>query len=285
MTQIRLTEYSQIATTKFALADIGNGLPPPPRPALVSAFSHSMAQIIDIPVPSLTYEDLNQAIWDAVQKKTPHRFLNVNIHAINLCFQNPEFYAALLDAELVFCDGEGVRQVLKRQEPAFSPRITYADWMPDFLPFATKKGLRLFYYGSTQDIVEKAADESRRQNPGLQIVGAYHGFTEDLSEALHELKPDVLIVGRGMPRQELWIEKHFRNLPPMVYLAGGAVFDYLAGSIPRAPRFMCDFGLEWLFRLFYEPRRMFVRYAVGNPLFAFRMFLGQKPEKSWRRSG
>ena len=95
--------------------------------------------------------------------------------------------------------------------------------------------------------------------------------------SLQNMRADVLLVGMGMPKQELWIARNQKDLPFSVFLSGGAVFDYLSEEISRAPLWMRNRGLEWLYRFVLEPRRMFVRYIIGNPLFALRVLLSKKP--------
>jgi len=138
----------------------------------------------------------------------------------------------------------------------------------------------LFLLGARPGIAEKAAVYLRQQFPDLNVVGAQHGYfdktpgsveNEAVLEALRAASPDVLIVGFGMPLQERWLMENWNRVEVKVALTAGALLDYLAGEVPRAPRWMTDHGLEWLGRLIIEPRRLWRRYLVGNPLFLWRV--------------
>jgi N-acetylglucosaminyldiphosphoundecaprenol N-acetyl-beta-D-mannosaminyltransferase len=120
----------------------------------------------------------------------------------------------------------------------------------------------------------------------LRIVGVFHGYfnksaggkeNEKVIAQINRCHPDVLIVGFGMPLQEKWLAENLSKLEIKVAMPGGAVFDYMSGRIRRAPRWMTDHGLEWLGRLLIEPRRLWRRYLIGNPLFLLHVI--------WERMG
>lgn len=226
-----------------------------------------------------TYDQLHQTIEKCIVERSSSRIFNVNVHAINLCFQQPHFYKILKEAEYVFCDGEGVRQALKYRGVQIPYRITYADWMKHFLPWMASKGFSVAFLGSSLETLEQATANVRSRYPDLRLTGFVDGYLDEEEQVkrLAKLDADVLIVGMGMPLQEFWITRNQHRLPFSVYLSGGAVFDYLSGRISRAPQLMRNYGLEWLYRLILEPRRLFSRYVVGNPLFVFRVLFAKNP--------
>jgi N-acetylglucosaminyldiphosphoundecaprenol N-acetyl-beta-D-mannosaminyltransferase len=159
------------------------------------------------------------------------------------------------------------------------PKITYDRWIWQLAELADAKGFRIFFLGGMPGVAEKAAQRICQRFPRLEIAGTHHGhFGKDGEDnarviaAINETKPDILLLGFGMPIQEQWLRDHWSSIDAHVLLTGGAVFDYASGQAKRAPSWMIRLNLEWLFRFIREPRRLFVRYAWGNPYFAFKIF-------------
>jgi N-acetylglucosaminyldiphosphoundecaprenol N-acetyl-beta-D-mannosaminyltransferase len=149
-------------------------------------------------------------------------------------------------------------------------RVTYADWTHPLIELAAAEGWRVFYLGSPKGVAEKGAEALRKLYPRLQIAvsdgyfDARQGSAENeaIVERINSYKPDILMVGMGMPRQELWIHENFAHLDTHVILPSGAAIDYIAGAVPTPPRWAGTLGLEWAFRLVTEPRRLFGRYLI-----------------------
>jgi N-acetylglucosaminyldiphosphoundecaprenol N-acetyl-beta-D-mannosaminyltransferase len=231
-------------------------------------------------VQSLSVKSLNERLFQFVRDQDHHLILNVNAYCLNLTFQHPWLRDFLNSAELVFCDGAGIligAQILGFPAPI---RITYADWIWQLAEFAEQRGLSFFFLGARPGIAEKAADYLKERFPDLHVVGTHHGFfdktqgcpdNEAVIERINSLKPDILIIGFGMPTQERWLMENWPRINANIALTGGAVFDYTSGDLQRAPKWMTDNGLEWLGRLLIEPRRLWRRYLIGNPLFLWRV--------------
>ncbi|MDQ3376413.1 MAG: WecB/TagA/CpsF family glycosyltransferase, partial [Actinomycetota bacterium] len=206
--------------------------------------------------------------------------LNVNAHCLNLLHEDEglrDFFAA---ADVVFCDGAGVRLAARMLGDRLPGRITYADWLPRLAALAEERGFSLFFLGARPGVAEEASARLRRSHPDLKIVGVRHGFfdhrvgsteNEAVVAEINAARPDVLFLGLGMPLQERWLMENHRRLDVGVALTGGAVFDYASGRLRRGPRLLTDNGFEWLARLLVEPRRLWRRYLLGNPLFLARV--------------
>ena len=146
--------------------------------------------------------------------------------------------------------------------------------------FSVENGHSIFFLGAKPGVAEKASEKLRFRYPDLMISGIHHGyFNKDenslenrrVIRAINESQPDILLVAFGMPLQEKWLMANWDKVHAHVALTGGAVFDYISGSLQRGPRWMTDHGLEWLARLLIEPRRLWKRYLIGNPLFIYRV--------------
>ena len=236
--------------------------------------------IFKVQIAPLTVEELHSHIAEYVQAKQHHLTLHVNVHGLNLAYEQKWLREFLNQAALVFCDGAGViwgAKILGRHIPQ---RITYADWMWQLAEFAAQKGFAFYFLGAKPGIVEQAAVRLKTNFPQLKIVGVHHGYFDKshnsaenkaIIQQINAAQPDILIVGFGMPLQEQWLSENWEQINAHVALTGGAVFDYLSGELQRAPTWMTNNGLEWLGRLFIEPRRLWRRYIVGNPLFIWRV--------------
>lgn len=236
-------------------------------------------QIIGVPVDSLTVKELNEAILELVRNRKHALVLNVNLHALNLAAERPWFAELLRRAEIVFCDGAGVRLAAFLKGRRLPPRITYADWMWSLAEFASHHELSLYFLGGRPGVADQADKALRLRYPKLKIVGTHHGYFEKsagcsqsraIVEELNRINPDILVVGFGMPIQEEWLCEHWAMLKVPVALTGGAAFDYVSGTLRRPPKWMQLIGLEWLGRLLIEPRRLWRRYVIGIPWFMAR---------------
>ena len=133
--------------------------------------------------------------------------------------------------------------------------------------------------GAAPGVAAKAMENAKASFPSSRFVGASHGFfsddyTEEMAiEQINAVKPDILLVALGVPRQEKWISNHRNELNCGIAIAVGGLLDFVSGRIPRAPLWMRKSGLEWCYRLYQEPIRLFKRYIIGNPLFLFRVLL------------
>lgn len=233
-------------------------------------------------VDALSILDLNLLIEESIGKNEKWIIANHNLHSLYLFHNDPKMQAFYAKAEYTHIDsmplvfiGKLLGFPIKREQ-----RVTYADWVWPLMEEAVNKGWRVFYLGSKPGVAEQGASILRQRFPGLQIACA-HGYIdrnkdsqENLSTlaAINAYKPHVLMVGMGMPRQEHWISENLEYIQTNAILTCGACIDYVAGVIPTPPRWMGKMGLEWLYRLLSEPRRLWSRYLV-EPWFLCRLLL------------
>lgn len=225
------------------------------------------------PIP---LQQLLLVITDAIQHHRHLPIMHVNVHAINMAQDDAAFRTILNDAPVVFCDGFGVRlgaRILGHRVP---PRFTLPDWGWDLAALSEQHGWTLFLLGDEPGVAEQAVLRFHERHPRLQVVGTFHGFFDkqpDTTEnaaviaAINAVRPNILILGFGMPLQERWLAENWSQLDADVAITGGAAIRYIAGVTRRGPPWMTRFGLEWLARLVIEPRRLWRRYVLGNPRF------------------
>lgn len=237
-------------------------------------------RILNVPVHKLTVEALNNQLAQLIDSDQHALVLNVNVHCLNLAAENPWLEAFLNQSEIVFCDGAGVVLAARILGHDMPPRITYADWMWQLAAFCEEHGYSMYFLGAKPSVAELAATRLQQRHPKLRIVGTRDGYFDKTSdskenraviEGINAVKPNILVLGMGMPLQEEWLMNNWPLINANVALTGGAVFDYVSGTLQRAPTWMTDNHLEWLGRLVIEPSRLWRRYVVGNPVFLTRV--------------
>lgn len=236
--------------------------------------------ILGIKVNTITEDELNREISRIIKAGEKELVLNVNVNAINQALKHSFMQELLNRARVVFCDGYGVILGARILGTVIPERITYADWMWSLSALCEREGFSYYFLGAREGIAALAADRLREKYPSLKVVGTKSGYftktgreNEVIIDRINGSRPDILVLGLGMPLQEHWLADNWEKIDARIALTGGACFDFISGSVKRAPRWMADNGLEWLYRLILEPRRMFVRYVIGNPLFILRVIV------------
>jgi N-acetylglucosaminyldiphosphoundecaprenol N-acetyl-beta-D-mannosaminyltransferase len=199
---------------------------------------------------------------------------NVN-HAV-LLYEQPALREVYRYADLVLADGAPLLALARLTRRRLPERVAGSDLVPRVLA-AAPDGLRVFLLGAAPGVAETAAEAIHSRWPQATVVGCSSppiGFEHDpvvdaaLVDEVNDLRPDVLVVGLGAPKQELWVHRHRHRLQAGVVLCAGATIDFLAGNRPRAPRWMQRTGLEWAHRISVEPGRLARRYAHDGRVFS-----------------
>jgi N-acetylglucosaminyldiphosphoundecaprenol N-acetyl-beta-D-mannosaminyltransferase len=256
-------------------------------PALEAARTSST--LFDIPIELAQPAEMLRTITDWAGEGQTRRVMYVNAHVVNQSRELPELARALRSADLVYCDGYGVRLAARTLDMPVPHRMTGADWVWGVASLCEAQGKSLYLLGADPLLARAAADRLRRWYPRLRIVGSHHGYAklgspqnERVLEDIDATRPDIVLVGMGTPKQELWVDRYAEEISADVLWTVGALFDYIAGRVPRAPRWLADNGLEWIFRLAIEPHRMWRRYLLGNPAF---LWMVAEEARARRRNG
>lgn len=249
--------------------------------------------IEDIPITSfVTKEALFEQLFSFVS--SPHQAIvaYLNVHVANEAARNPELKSYLQMADICYADGAGIVLASKILGTPLPCRLTAADWFIELMDFFAKKRLSVYLLAGAPGVAKSAEQIIEYALPLSPIIGAHHGYlhhddlaTQAVIDEISELQPDILIVGMGTPLQEQWIATHKAQLPVKLIYGVGAVLDFVTGQVSRCPGWMGALGLEWLYRLFMEPKRMWQRYIIGNPAFLGRIIRARFNQSFLRVAG
>ncbi|MBO8142323.1 MAG: WecB/TagA/CpsF family glycosyltransferase [Firmicutes bacterium] len=211
-----------------------------------------------------------------ILRRRPATVVTVNPELIMHAARNPGVARAVREADLVVPDGIGVvwaSRVFGRPVPERVPGVELAGAL---LGLAAARGFRVFLLGAEPGVAEEAARRAKRRHPRLVVAGVHHGYFGPEQEPavldlIRRARPDIVLVGMGAPRQELWIARHRHRWSVPLAVGVGGTLDVLSGRVARAPRWMQRAGLEWLYRLLRQPAR--IRRAAALPRFALKVLL------------
>ena len=227
----------------------------------------------------VTVDELIEYVVEAAQIEKKTIVGNVNVRAMNFAHEMSWYREFINKADLVFCDGFGVLLGAKLQGYSLQSvhRMTCPDYIESFALACERQDVSLFLLAGKPGVVDKTVEKLSSIAPKLRIQG-HHGHFEKsgaendvVIQKINEFSPDILYIGFGMPLQERWLLDNLNRLEAHVCLPLGACLDFYTGTLYRGPRWMTDYGLEWLTRLFTEPSRLWERYVLGNPLFLYRV--------------
>jgi N-acetylglucosaminyldiphosphoundecaprenol N-acetyl-beta-D-mannosaminyltransferase len=242
-----------------------------------------LTRLLDIPVHAVDYpESLRQIASWVDSKRRPSAYITqTNVYSLVIAQKDKQYKEALSNANLSLPDGMPLVWLLRLKGNHVAGRIYGPDLMKLVGSEAANRGWRCFLCGGKPEVLNRLKETLQNLCPNIQIVGAYSPPFRELTDEeddevctmINSAKPDILWVGLGTPKQDVWMFEHREKLNVSVLHGVGAAFDFLTGEVPQAPRWMMNVGLEWLFRLMVEPRRLWKRYTINNVLFLYYLFL------------
>ncbi|MDH3377083.1 MAG: WecB/TagA/CpsF family glycosyltransferase [Gammaproteobacteria bacterium] len=199
----------------------------------------------------------------------------VNPDCLNIAYGDIDYRRILHHADAVLPDGIGIKVACRMRGIEQMENVNGTDLFPFLCERASETGLSLFLLGSHPGVADLVKREMQDRYPNLRIAGTQHGYFSAEEETrvidrINQSGADLLLVAMGCPRQEKWLHCHQRNLNARVRIGVGGLFDFYSGRVRRAPIWMRELGLEWVWRLLQEPTRLWRRYVIGNPLFLYR---------------
>jgi N-acetylglucosaminyldiphosphoundecaprenol N-acetyl-beta-D-mannosaminyltransferase len=232
-------------------------------------------RLLGVPLSGYSLVELKDAALSrVVDREGTFIFACANPHSLVVAHRDSQFRVALERASAVVADGVGCKWGAVLSGTKIGPRITGMDFFLSTMQALNEQGLKAFFLGSSKEVLSKLTDKVRLEFPRVAINSLSPPFRpwsadEDrqMIKAIRDFAPDVLWVGMTAPKQEKWVAAHADELGVPVVGSIGAVFDYYAGTTQRAPAWICSLGLEWLYRLPREPKRLWRRTFVSAPLF------------------
>lgn len=200
-----------------------------------------------------------------------------NAHCINVMYRDQVYQWAFTHADRIFVDGSGMAIAARASGMKLTENVNGTDLFPVLCATAAKFNTGLFLFGGQAGVAAQAAEKMTARIPGLRISGTRHGYLQtsdeeaELIETINASGARIVLVGMGVPGQEIWIARNRHRLSARVIMGVGGLFDYYSGRIPRAPQLLRRAGLEWTWRLAMEPRRLAGRYIHGNCEFLARL--------------
>jgi N-acetylglucosaminyldiphosphoundecaprenol N-acetyl-beta-D-mannosaminyltransferase len=249
-------------------------------------------EILGIPIAMTDYGEAMEVMDGMVARREPGYVCAVAVHAVMVGRADPEMRAALLRSTLTVPDGMPLVWAANLLGESLPNRVYGPELMQRYNRRCAERGHRVWLYGGRdQGSLMQLALNMRRRHPGIDIVGGYsppfRPLTAEEEEQvvgqINEARPDVLWVGIGVPKQEKWMARMRERLEVPVMCAVGAAFDFHSDRVSQAPAWMQERGLEWIYRIAQEPRRLLPRYLYYNPRF-LAAFAGQLTRERLRAS-
>lgn len=224
-------------------------------------------------IDNLTMAETLNEIDKLIQKKNCSYVVTPNVDHIVRLEKDEELQKVYKNASLILTDGTPLIWISKWYKTPIKEKISGSDLFPRVCQLAANKNYTMYLLGAAEGVADTAARNLMKKYPGLNIVGTYSppfGFEKNEQEMnkiktqIQDVHPDILIVGLGCPKQEKFMYYHCKELGVPISFGLGASIDFEAGNIKRAPKWMSNHGLEWLYRFSKEPKRLFKRYFVDD---------------------
>lgn len=233
-------------------------------------------RILGIRIDNLSMNEAVKIIRKMLVEEGGHQVCFVNPHCANLASEDQKYSSILKDADLNLADGIGMRLAGQLLGSPIGHNVNGTDLFPRICANLEGSSHGIYLLGGRPGRARLVADWIRHHHPSLKVCGFQHGYfqsseTDEVVRHIAVSGAHLLLVAMGVPGQEKWIFKHLDATQVRVAMGVGGLFDFYSGTVDRAPQWLREMGLEWLFRLYQEPARMWKRYIVGNCLFIFRV--------------
>lgn len=229
----------------------------------------------EIPISNISMEDALKLVMSKVQDNSLHHEIHfVNAHCINTANRDGEYRKILQSSSAIFPDGSGIRLAGKILKQPIQDNVNGTDLFPVLCKELAKQKKRVFLLGAKPGTTARVYRWIVQHAGNMTIAGYHHGYFDEkhwarVIQAINDSRADILLVAMGVPKQEKWIRKNLVYTQVSVAMGVGGLFDFYSGNISRAPKLLRKMGMEWIWRLLMEPRRMWRRYILGNFIFLF----------------
>jgi N-acetylglucosaminyldiphosphoundecaprenol N-acetyl-beta-D-mannosaminyltransferase len=235
--------------------------------------------ILGVPVTPFSMDEAVSWLMERVDRKIPTQVVTANAEIIMMAQENPAYAELLRAADLVLPDGAGTVWAGRKLGYTVPERVAGFDLFLELLSSAAQQGQRIFFFGAAPGIAEAAKKKAEDLAPGVKIVGCRNGYFSEadepsIIEEINASGAEILFAALGAPKQEFWLRDHGHLLAPVLRIGLGGSFDVLAGKMERAPKWMQEASLEWLYRLYKQPSRLGRMMAL--PKFVLRVLQEKK---------
>ena len=238
-------------------------------------------ELFGVPVELLTIDETVERCRELIEQQRPVQHAFINAAEVVMMEDVPRFRETLAACDLVNADGQSIVWAARLLGVPLRSRVAGPDLMERLIGLAERDDYPVYFLGTRAEVLERFEAVVRRMHPRLRIAGRHHGFFTDDDAVVEDIRRSgarLLFVAISSPRKEFFLAQNLERIGPLFAMGVGGSFDLVAGVLRRAPRWMQDAGLEWLFRLLQEPRRMWRRYLIGNARFLGLTF------REWRRA-
>lgn len=252
------------------------------------AINNKIVDFLGIRVDNMTASEILDHVDMCVERRTPCHIVGINVDQAVRVIENEYSHRIFDEAELVFTDGKPIIWMSKWLKRPIVEKVSGPDLMLLLCERAAQRKYKIFLLGCAEGVAANAAKKLEMLYPGLQCVGTYSppfGFDNSATEIekivrmLKESRADQLFVGLGSPKQDIFIYENMNKYQIPVSYSMGAAIDFIGGSVKRAPRWMCELGLEWFHRMIHNPRKLVKRYFVEDRRILKYYLLFRKSEK------
>ncbi|MCC8192280.1 MAG: WecB/TagA/CpsF family glycosyltransferase [Ruminococcus sp.] len=228
---------------------------------------------IGIRLNNMTFDEIIEHVDYCVDRRTPCQIVGLNVDQAVRVLEDNKSSEIFKNAEIVFTDGKPILWIAKKLNRPIVEKVSGPDLMLKLCKRAEQMHYKIFLLGAGPRVADQAVTNLKKLYPGLECVGTYSppfGFEKDQKEMkkiitmLRESGADELFAGMGSPKQDIFIYENMNEYNIPVSYSMGAAIDFIAGNVKRAPKWMCDHGLEWLYRFLQDPKRLFKRYFIDD---------------------
>ena len=234
--------------------------------------------ILGIPVDNLTMGDTIEQIMACLKSTLSRQVCFLNADCANIAYRDKSYMDVLKNSHICLADGIGLKIAGKLLKKEVKQNVNGTDLFPFLCEALSGSGKKIFFLGARPGIADGVADWIRENHPDVMVAGFHHGFfsPEEEPAVISRIKDsdaDLLLAAFGAPRQDIWISEHIHETGVKVGIGVGGLFDFFSGRIERAPLWMREIGMEWLYRFIQEPGRLWKRYFIGNGVFLYRVMI------------
>lgn len=237
---------------------------------------YHIKDVLGVHVADVTLKNIIPIVVDLIEKDKKITVFGANPHAINTYQKDIDLKKAFDNATLIYPEGIGTVLASRILGNPLRQKTTLMDFIYDVFKICEEKRLKVYILGGREEVSKKALLNLKNMYPNLKIYGQ-HGYfskneTKQIIADINKVKPKILFVAMGTPMQEVWIDRYKGKIEAKAFFGIGGSIDIIAGVIPRAPKIIRRVGLEWIYRTYREPGRLWKRYLIGNIIFIFRVF-------------